>query len=154
MMILGAYGSGKTNVLLSYLGHRQPPFKHIYLCTRTLYQPKYQLLQESINEHNKEKKNLKNQIHFHAVDVNNIPDPEEVEEGAIIIFDDVLTEKQDRIANFFLRGRHRQISCVCIISQSFTRLDKKNCIRSNMNYLILMPGIDGINLRRVVESFQ
>lgn len=152
MMILGPSGSGKTNVLLSYLGHRQPPFKHIYLCTRTLYQAKYQLLQESINDHNKEKKNLKNQIHFQAVDVDSIPEPEEVEEGAIIIFDHILTERQDRIANFFLRGRHRKISCV-YISQSFTRLEKKNCIRSNMNYLILMPGIDGVNLRQIYVEF-
>ena len=151
MGIFGPSGAGKTNILLTFLTYRQPVFQNIYICSKTIYQTKYELLQDLINEYNNEKKNKKNPVTFHAVDVENIPDPESIEKGSIIIFDDVLTEKQDRIANFFLRGRHRQISCV-YISQSFTRLDKKNCIRSNLNYLILLKQ-DGVNLRQLFNEF-
>ena len=145
--IFGPSGVGKSNVLLTILLHIRP-FFNIYLCSRTADQDKYKLLGELIDSYNK--KNRK-KIKFHLLSIDNLPEPEKVEREAIIIFDDILTENQDKIANFFLRGRHHNISCF-YLSQMFTRIPKKCAIRNNLNYLIMFR-VDLINLRQIHVEF-
>jgi len=77
--------------------------------------------------------------------------PEQTEVGSSIIFDDVLTEGQDKIANFFLRGRHRKISCF-YLAQSYTKIPKKSGIRENFNYLIIFRQ-DNVNLRQLYNEY-
>ena len=81
---------------------------------------------------------------------NNLPEPEEIGKGSVIIFDDMLTEKQDKIANFFLRGRHRDISCF-FLSQAYNKIPKKSGIRENFNFLVLFKQ-DLVNLRQISTS--
>ncbi len=67
--------------------------RNIYLCTKTANQEKYKLL-------NKCKKSK-----VHIIDVvENLPDPNEVPVRSIIIFDDILTENQQKIAEFSLQN--------------------------------------------------
>ena len=149
--ILGPSGIGKSNVLLTILFHIKP-FHNLYLCSKTPYQDKYQLLAELIENHNK-KKNKEKKITFHRiVNVENLPEPEKVERDSIIVFDNILTENQERIANFFLRGRHhRDISCF-YLSQAYTKIPKKSGIRENFNYLILFRQ-DLVNLRQIHTEY-
>lgn len=138
--LFGPSGCGKTNVLLTILLHKQP-IKHIYLCSRTNFQDKYKLL-----------KNLtaSAKVNYHELQVDKLPLPEDIHPDSIIIFDDVLTEDQNKIANFFIRGRHRNISCF-YLAQSYTKIPKKSCIRENFNYLILFRQ-DSINLRQIYNE--
>lgn len=129
--IFGPSGSGKSNILLTILVHIRP-FQYIYLCSKTAYQEKYKFLQELIERHNYGKKKVK--IKFSHLSPDNLTEPEQIEENSIIIFDDVLGEDQNKIANFFLRGRHRNISCF-YLSQTYTKIPKKTGIRENFNYL-------------------
>jgi hypothetical protein len=148
--IFGPSGVGKSNLLLTMLVHIRP-FKNVYLCSKTDYQEKYQTLKELVQTHNKSKKTKKTMINFHNLQVDTLPEPEEIEPGSVIIFDDVLTEKQDKIANFYLRGRHREISCF-YLSQTYTKIPKKSGIRENFNYMILFRQ-DLVNLRQIFSEY-
>ena len=138
-------GCGKTNVLMTILLHVRP-FRNIYLCSKTSYQEKYTQLRELVNDYNKSNKP---KITLH--DVVALPEPENVAPRSIVIFDDILTENQDKIANFFLRGRHREISCF-YLAQSYTKIPKKSGIRENFNYLILFRQ-DQVNLRQIYTEY-
>lgn len=148
--IFGPSGAGKSNILLTILVHVRP-FTNLYLCSKTGYQEKYQTLHELVQTYNLGRKRRKQiKIHY-IVQVENLPEPEKVEPGSIVIFDDILTEKQDRIANFFLRGRHRDISCF-YLSQAYTKIPKKTGIRENFNYLIIFRQ-DLVNLRQIFTEY-
>lgn len=144
--IFGPSGCGKTNVLLTILMHKKP-LKSIYLCSRTGFQEKYKVLEDLVDECNKTNKN---KISFTHVNVEKLSLPEEIESDSIVIFDDILTEKQDGIANYFTRGRHKNISCF-YLAQSYCKIPKKSCIRENFNFLILFRQ-DNINLRQIFNE--
>ncbi len=137
--IIGPSGSGKTFILVNILAHIKLP-EHIYLCTKTANQDKYKLLQNC--------RNLK----IHVIeDVAELPDPNDVPEESIVIFDDVLTLDQKKIAEFYLRGRHRTLSSF-YLTQSFTKIPKKFAIRNNFNYLIILKQ-DNVNLRQIYIEY-
>lgn len=148
--IFGPSGAGKSNLLLTMLVHIRP-FRNLYLCSKTSYQEKYSTLRELIADHNKGKKSKAQMINIHELQVESLPEPEDLEVDSIILFDDVLTEKQDKMANFFLRGRHRNISCF-YLSQAYTKIPKKTGIRENFNYIILFRQ-DRVNLRQIYAEY-
>lgn len=149
--IFGPSGVGKSNLLLTIILHMKL-VKNIYLCSKTDYQEKYQTLHELIYTHNQSRTSKRSRNKFHTIaQVEELPEPEDIEVGSIIIFDDILTEKQDKIANFYLRGRHRDISCF-YLSQAYTKIPKKSGIRENFNYLILFRQ-DLVNLRQIFAEY-
>ena len=84
-------------------------------------------------------------------DENQIPSPESLENTklkTLIIIDDMLTKKQNKIAEFFVYGRHYGLNCI-YLSQSFFKLARKE-IRGNCNMLIFlkMNKLDYMNLWR------
>lgn len=145
--IFGPSGCGKTNVLMTILLHHEP-VASIYLCSRTAFQDKYLKLEKLVESYNKSNRT---KLKFVKCTPDNLMLPEKVDEGASIIFDDVLTEGQDKIANFFLRGRHRKISCF-YLSQSYTKIPKKSGIRENFNFLIIFRQ-DNVNLRQMYNEY-
>ena len=90
--MFGPSGAGKSNLLLTMLVHVRP-FKNLYLCSKTSYQEKYGTPRELISSHNQGKKNKKQMINIHEIQVESLPEPEELEMDSIVIFDNVLTEK-------------------------------------------------------------
>ena len=61
---------------------------------------------------------------------------DECEPNSLIIFDDSINMRQQYIIKeYFVRGRHRKISCV-YLSQSYTKVDKQPN-RGNINFLCL-----------------
>ena len=71
-------------------------------------------------------------------DPDNIPDPKEFDEHDknLIIFDDIMTDKnQSKPGAFFTRSRHNNIDCI-YISQNYYRLPR-HTIRTNSNFLVL-----------------
>ena len=67
----------------------------------------------------------------------NFKDPSELDSNKshIIVFDDVLSEKQNKMRDYFTRGRHNKNS-VFYLSQSFYKV-AKHCIRENVNLYII-----------------
>lgn len=145
--IFGPSGCGKTNVLMTIILHREP-LTSICLCSRTSFQDKYQSLEKLVQKYNS---NHRKKIKYMSVTPDNLPPPEKVNEESSVIFDDVLTEGQDKIANYFLRGRHRKISCF-YLAQSYTKIPKKSGIRENFNYLIIFRQ-DNVNLRQLYNEY-
>ena len=147
--ILGPSGCGKTNVLLTILLHKKP-MQNIYLCSKSVDQDKYQILGDLVDKHNKSTAGKKISF-YEIVDVEKLPPPEKVPENSLIIFDDILTEQQDKIATYFMRGRHRKLSCF-YLAQSYTKIPKKSGIRENFNFLILFKQ-DNVNLRQIFNEY-
>ena len=146
--ILGPSRCGKTNVLMTVLLFHEP-LASIYLCSRTALQNKYLKLENLVHNYNTGK-NVK-PLQFVKLTPDILIQPEQVEIGSKVIFDDILTEGQDKIANFFLRGRHRKISCF-YLSQSYTKIPKKSGIRENFNFLIIFRQ-DTVNLRQLYNEY-
>lgn len=151
--IFGPSGCGKTNALLTILVYKKP-LRAVYLCTRTASQPKYELLRQLITQHNKRKGQQQQQQQLKIVYEESTPDtlqvPEKLQPDSIAIFDDILSEKQDKIATFFMRGRHRNISCF-YLAQSYTKIPKKSGIRENFNFLLIFQQ-DRVNLRQIYNE--
>ncbi|CAR98694.1 Protein CBG25244 [Caenorhabditis briggsae] len=85
-------------------------------------------------------------IEVHSSDkIEDIPDPSslDVNKKTLIIFDDLLLEKQNKIEQYYTRGRHSSIDCF-YISQNYIKLPK-NTIRENANFFIIFPQ-DKMNL--------
>ena len=146
--IFGPSGCGKTNALLTILVYKEP-LTAIYLCSRTASQPKYTLLRQLVNEHNSDEKNAK--IIYQELIPKTLPIPEQLKADSIIIFDDILAENQDKIATFFMRGRHCNISCF-YLAQSYTKIPKKSGIRENFNFLLIFKQ-DRINLHQIYSEY-
>lgn len=146
--LAGGSGSGKTNVLLTILMHKKP-LADIFLCSKTSNQAKYKFLADLINSYNQR---AREKIRYNEItNVEDLPPPEKIPENSIVIFDDILTEKQDKIATYFMRGRHRKISTF-YLTQSFTKIPKKSGIRENFNYFILFRQ-DKVNLRQIFDEY-
>lgn len=146
--ILGPSGCGKTNVLMTILLHKKP-LRDIYLCSKSINQDKYQILHNLIKKYNK---SHSERIGFYEIlDLEKLPPPEKVPENSLIIFDDILTEQQDKIATYFMRGRHRKLTCF-YLAQSYTKIPKKSGIRENFNFLILFKQ-DTVNLRQIFNEY-
>ena len=130
MLVIGASGSGKTDILLNLLNMMTNTFNHIYLFTRNLDEPLYEYLIASIS---------KDYLHcYEGLDELNRMDLNIAFEGqCLVIFDDLVLEKdQSKICELFIRGRKlgNGVS-LCYLSQSYYKIPKT--IRLQSNYIIL-----------------
>lgn len=131
-LISGKSGVGKTNCLVSALLQNQIKFEHIYLFVADPTQSKYKLLLQYLNTLQQELgcgplytigTSSKQIVPLSDVDSSRIN---------VAVFDDLLTEKnQSVIADYFIKGRHSNVSSV-YISQSY--IDTPKIIRKNCDY--------------------
>jgi guanylate kinase len=140
-VIAGSTGSGKTNLLVHLLKEENLlNYSHIYVYSATLHQPAYEHLKEYYNTLEKiikQKLNHSIQIaHFFDADTG-IQNPSELDKNKnhVMIFDDVMMERQDIIKQYFCQGRHNNVN-VFYLCQSRHKL-AKHCIRDNANLFIL-----------------
>jgi GTPase SAR1 family protein len=144
--IVGKSGCGKTNLLLNLLLNDYLDYDHLYICGKSLHQPEYQVLIKALEKNlPKEvivkliKKKLTDDIYINKVgegiknksklivesydDSLNIPDPSELNSNHknLIIFDDIMLEKQNKCEAYYTRGRHNNVDCF-YISQNYTKL--------------------------------
>lgn len=143
VIICGPSGCGKTNALLSLLlDPHGLKFENIYIYSKTLEQPKYQLLQNVCH--------AVKDLGYHTFhDNSDVIAPNEAKLNSVIIFDDVSCEKQDNIRLYFTLGRHRSIDCF-YLGQTYSKIPKQ-LIRDNTNMLILFKQ-DDLNLRHVYDD--
>lgn len=134
--VSGRSGAGKTNLVVSTLMQNQIRFDHLYLYVRDPTQPKYVLLLKWINSLEKAFSEANDGAEVNMATV--ITNPEEIIpvdeiDSSLInvaIFDDMLLEKnQEKILEYFVRGRHRSIDCI-YLGQSYHLIDptlRKQC---------------------------
>jgi len=68
-----------------------------------------------------------------------VPDPKELDKTSnnLIIFDDLLLEKQNKCEDYYVRGRHNNVDCF-YLAQNYFKLPRQT-IRENSNFIILFP---------------
>lgn len=142
-IVAGPSGCGKTNAVLSLIFHPNGVrFENLYVYSKSLYQPKYELLQDVL-------KQVKG-VRYFPFEVNeDIIDLQDVRENSIFIFDDVVCDKQDRIREFYSMGRHKSVDTF-FLTQTYTKIQKQ-ILRDNTS-LILLFRQDDVNLKHVFDE--
>ncbi|KAG5863252.1 hypothetical protein JTB14_008270 [Gonioctena quinquepunctata] len=80
-------------------------FKNVYIYSKSLYQPKYQLLQDVL-------KKVQGVDCFSFKDNNEIIEPSEAKENSIFIFDYVACDKPNKIREYYTMCRQKSIDAV------------------------------------------
>jgi len=159
--IIGKSGCGKTNLLMNLLLNNYSDsdyldYDNLFIFAKTLDQPEYKLLIECFkNGFNKteilkslkegkikesESTNSKQIINVEYFDDSFfVPEPYELNKTKknLILFDDVMLEKQNKIEQYYTRGRHNNVDCI-YISQNYIKLPRQT-VRENANLFILFP---------------
>lgn len=139
-IICGPSNSGKTNVMISLLLHKNGlKFSNVYLYTKTPFQTKYCFLKQVLQS-------VPGIGYYVFSDKSEVIDPDRMSPNSIIIFDDVVCENQVNIRNYFSMGRHSKIDCF-YLSQTYSKVPKQ-LIRDNTNLLLVFKQ-DDINLKHV-----
>ena len=146
-VICGPSGCGKTNLMMNLITRNgYLNYDRLILYSKSLHQPKYKFLHEWGSELNEAAE--KEIISFCSAE----PTIENVNpnERTILVFDDVMLEKQTPIERYFSQGRHSGVDCF-YLCQSYFRIPKQ-CIRDNANIIILFNQ-DAKNLRAIHDTF-
>jgi len=139
-LVVGPSNCGKTNAMLTLLTHPKGLcFENLYIYSKSLYQPKYEYIKKVL-------KPIKEIGYYTFSSRETILDPVDAKPNSIIIFDDVICEKQDVIRSYFSMGRHKNIDCF-YLAQTYSRVPKQ-LIRDNANFLILFNQ-DQTNLKHI-----
>ena len=81
----------------------------------------------------------------------NVPDPRELssEKTNLMVFDDLLLEKQNTCESYYARGRHSNVDCF-YLAQNYFKLPRQT-IRENANFICLFPQ-DLKNLNHIIDD--
>ena len=83
--------------------------------------------------------------------VEDVPDPRELssEKKNLMIFDDLLLEKQNKFESYYVRGRHSNVDCF-YLAQNYFKLPRQT-IRENANFICLCSQ-DLKNLKHIFDD--
>jgi hypothetical protein len=139
----GPSGCGKTNALLSLVfslnGLR---FENVYVYSKSLYQPKYELLKLVL-------KRVKGVKYFPFNNNDEVIDPSEAHNNSLFIFDDVACDGQNKIKEYYSMCRHKAID-VAYLCQTYSKIPKQ-LIRDNCNFIVLFRQ-DEKNLKHIFND--
>lgn len=145
--VIGSSGSGKTNLVLDLIHRFSYPkgtFKDIIVYLRCRDEPLYNYLSEQ----------LKDSIELIEVRTeHDIKDLDLLDDSTLVVFDDlILADKpvQDKIGEYFIRGRKKGISCI-YISQNFYSIPK--VIRGQFGYIFLKKIGSSKDLNMILREF-
>ncbi len=152
-VIASSSGSGKSNMAVNLIYYMSNTFHKIIICCKSESEPLYQMLKEKLEG--------RVEIYENGELPELVQDTEETDKNIVkggfrmsklIIFDDLMLEgraTQERIAQFYIRGRKFGYSCI-YISQSFYMVPIN--IRKNCNYYILGRGLLSRDLKSILSS--
>lgn len=166
-VIVGKSGCGKTCLLLNLLLKDWLDYNSLYVFGKSLFQDEYkiirtgfeeQLPKESIFNLFQMRDELKDISPFEVLkevgkeinnknpikcsffnDAKDVLDPSELNSNNknLMIFDDLLLEKQNKCEDYYVRGRHSNVDCF-YLAQNYFKLPRQT-IRENANFLCLFP---------------
>jgi len=133
-----ASGGGKSNLVLNILFEMHNTFHKIIIVSKAS-EPLYDFLSDKL-------KGI--EIHYEGA----VPDLVKMDDGqnGLIIYDDMVLTKNNKIGESFIRGRKLGYSCI-YISQSFFGTPK--IVRQNVNYVWLGKGMGKRDLRLILSNF-
>lgn len=133
-LIIGTSGCGKTTLLYNLI--TEPwgiPFENFYVFSKSLEQKVYKGLRKAYEKLTD--KIGKEIAHFYS-SCDELIGLDECQPNSLIVFDDCVNEQQQQIIkDYYVRGRHKNISCI-YLTQSYTKVDKQ-LIRNNVNFLCI-----------------
>lgn len=132
LLIIGSSGSGKTTLLLNFIYNRLIPYSNLYVFSKSLEQSSYKKLKERFNNI---EKNINKKISYFFNSCEDIIPLSECKSNSLIVFDDCILENQHNIREYFVMGRHKNISCI-YLSQCYSKVDMQ-LIRNNLNMLCI-----------------
>ena len=93
------------------------------------------LLEEMAKNHTK-KSNIESKFYESTGD---IPEPRDLspEKKNLMIFDDLLLERQNKCEAYYTRGRHSNVDCF-YLAQNYFKLPRQ-MLRENKNFICLFP---------------
>lgn len=173
MLLSGSSGSGKTNMLINLLlgdklvnyyrnqgfessthgkkgGQRYINCNDVLLVGKHLDEPKWRIVREFY------KLLAKEDVTFTAITPDAIPPVTDFDSkrSTVAVFEDLVNEPkkiQQKIAEYFTHGRHRNISPI-YVSQRFFAIPK--IIRENVTYIVLHTGAGNLrDTKRIVCQY-
>lgn len=138
MCIASGSGTGKTNSLMNLLTLMDKTFHKIIVCVKSFNEPLYEHLVAI----------LKDKVEVY--EDGDVPPMTDDGLSKLIIFDDLLYDKQGPIKQYYIRGRKKGYSSV-YISQSFHGIPMD--IRKNCQYFILGRSLLDKDLKIILTSF-
>ena len=144
-IIIGPSGCGKTQLLLSLI-MKYTTWDKLYLVAPSVDdQHCYQVLKD-YNETASEIAG--DDVVEFITDIEEAPHIDDLTDGInnMIVYDDVMLDKQKNPALIFSRGRHKHAD-VFYLTQRYTQIPK--VIRDNCNFLCVFNGVDNHTLRNI-----
>lgn len=142
-IISGPSNVGKTNVAFNLVTHPNGlSFNNLYIYSKSLSQPKYQLLLKIVSDI------PEISVYKYNAD-EEILEPNNAKPFSIFIFDDVACENHDMIRKYFSMGRHNHIDSI-YIGQTYSKIPKQ-LIRDNINLLVIFKQ-DETNLKHIYNE--
>ncbi len=142
-IVSGPSNSGKTNIVFNLLTHENGlRFNNVYIFSKSLNQPKYQLLEKILAD-------VKEINYFKFNENDHLMEMKEVKPYSVFVFDDIACENHDKVKAYFMMGRHHNIDSI-YIGQTYSRIPKQ-LIRDNVNLLVLFKQ-DDTNLKHVYSD--
>lgn len=142
-IVSGPSNCGKTNVVFNLVTNPNGlRFNGLYIFSKSLLQPKYQLLEKIMLE-------VPDVSFFKYNASDDIMQPNKAKPYSVFIFDDISCENHDTIRNYYAMGRHNQIDCI-YIGQTYSKIPKQ-LIRDNVNLLIIFKQ-DDTNLKHIYND--
>ena len=146
MLICGPSGAGKTNLLTNILLKPLIQYDKIYLYAKFLEQPKYEYLRDRLEE-------VSRKVRYDVMECSNdeVLALDELPSGnqKLVVFDDFLCEKQNRLIDYFIRGRNKNY-CVIYLSQSIYKTPRD--IRLNCSHFCLFDAQDTREARAITHD--
>jgi hypothetical protein len=137
MLIVGASGSGKTQLIVHILNKMKDTFGNIKIFTRNKSEPIYEWMEKKIpSTHLQIYENLSDLPSLQKDKDGNVKGYEK-DIQHLVVFDDLCLEKdQSKLAEYFIRSRKiaKGVSLM-YLTQSYFKVPKT--IRINLNYVIL-----------------
>lgn len=142
-IVSGPSNCGKTNTVFNLLTHENGlRFNNVYIFSKSLKQPKYQLLEKILTD-------VKEISYFKFNANDDVIEPNKAKPHSVFIFDDIACENHDKVKTYFSMGRHNNIDSI-YIGQTYSRIPKQ-LIRDNINLLVLFKQ-DDTNLKHVYND--
>ena len=150
-LIVGPSGCGKTTLMVDNFilspGWLDLEDRYLYVYSKSLDQHKYVKLRELL-EHVGEKIGTEVATFCNTADA--VEQLDDCKENSVVIFDDFILENQDKVREYFTRGRHKGIECF-YLAQTYSKVPKQ-LVRDNVNLLCIYKQ-DKTNLQHLYDEF-
>lgn len=144
-LIVGGSGSGKTTLVLEILHRMYDTFGHVTIYTMNAEEPLYKFLESKIKP-----EQLTIREGYTAIEP---PEKLDKELQHLVVFDDLVLEKnQDKIAQYFIRGRKiaKGVSCL-YLTQSYFGAPK--VIRLQCTFVLVKKLMSTRDLNMILKDF-